>query len=384
MPEQQLNDPVASAFYARTDPICVAGLRDSLNAASNVYDRQLMDKRWRQTYEFYPTEDLTSTAICLIGISRAGIAPNTLALDPARTLGAMYDLAKQRAYPGGFGLVVWANAVWNGVDIAQLQQRCGVDLGDLAQWLSSLTTMEVAWLVSGLAHEWLCREHVQTRAWLDTALEELLERRYQPKTAIMAHAGEAATFVHGLRRWIANFADQIYSIQAFAFVHLMLGHPRALAAAEAVAAKMVAYQGGKGQWWWHYDAKRGGVPQPYSVYSVHQHGMAPMALRALSAAGGSRHEAAIVASRNWMDENELGVSLIDATQPTLWRSVEYDDNRVESAVRKVSSLLGLAGDQSTQPAAALRLNCETRPYEWAWCVYAGAIEREYERGLHLV
>ncbi len=384
MPEQKRNNPMAAAFYERTDPICIAGLRDSLNAATRVYDRQLMDKHWHQTYEFYPTEDLTSTAICLIGVSRAGIDPATLALNPSQTLEAMYDLAKKRAYPGGIGLVVWANAVWDGIDLASLQQRCGVEMASLPQWLSGLTTMEVAWLVSGLSHEWRRHEHAQTRAWLDTAIEELLERRFQPKTAIMAHAGEAATFVHGLRRWIANFADQIYSVQAFAFVHLLFGHARALAAAEAVAAKMVELQGSKGQWWWHYDAKRGGVPQPYSVYSVHQHGMAPMALRALGAAGGTNHEAAIALSRNWMDENELGVSLIDAAQPTLWRSVEYDDNRVESVVRKASSLLGLAGDQSTQPVAALRLNHETRPYEWAWCAYAGAIERDLNRGLHLV
>ncbi len=374
----------AARFYARTDPICLSGLKASLNPATRVYDLQLMDKQWRQTYEFYPTEDLTSTAICLIGISRGRLNPADVGLDVKATLNAMYDLAKRRNYAGGFGLVVWANAVCDGVDIATLQQRCGVDLGTSPVLVTGLTTMELAWLVSGLAHEWRRKPDAQTRAWFDVALAELLDKRYQSATNMMAHAGEAASFGHGLRRWIANFADQVYSIQAFAFAHLLFGHERALAASNAVAAKMVAMQGRKGQWWWHYDAKRGGSPQPYSVYSVHQHGMAPMALRALEAAGGKSHEAAIALSRRWMDDNELGISLIDEQQPTLWRSIEYDDNKVESVVRKASSLLGLAGDQSTQPVAALRLNYETRPYEWAWCVYAGAIERDVEKALHLV
>ncbi len=374
----------AEAFYNQMDPICEAGLKASLNPETKVYDLQLMDKQWRNTYEFYPTEDLTSTAICLIGVTRGNVDPASIDLDIPVTLEAMYELAKKRDYPGGFGLVLWANVVCDGVDLETLQQRCGVTLNPVAQYVSSLTTMETAWLVSGLAHEFKRTGDAKIKAMLDDAAAELMDRRYQPKTRTVAHAGEAAEFGHGMRRWIANFADQVYTIQALAFTAIVTGDERARNISDELAGRMVEFQGEKGQWWWHYDAKRGGSPQPYSVYSVHQHGMAPMALRALAAAGGNVFEEAIRMSRSWLDDNELGVNMVDEQQPTIWRSLDYDQSKLGDKLRKASSLFGLAGDRSTRPAPALKLNYETRPYEWAWCIYAGAIERGIEPGLHLV
>ena len=375
----------AVQFYNQMDPVCEAGLKASLNPESKVYDLQLMDKQWRHTYEFYPTEDLTSTAICLIGITRGQVDPKRIDLDIAVTLDAMYALTKQRAYPGGFGLVLWANVVCDGPDLNTLQQRCGVTLEPVNQYVAALTTMETAWLVSGLAHEYKRSNDVGVKAMLQEAAAELMDRRYQSKTNTVAHAGEAAEFGHGMRRWIANFADQVYTIQALAFTALVTGDERARQISGELAERMVKFQGTQGQWWWHYDAKRGGSPQPYSVYSVHQHGMAPMALRALEAAGGPAFGDAIKLSRSWLDDNELGVNMVDTEQPTIWRSLDYSQSKVGDTLRKASSLLGLAGDRSVDPAPSnLKLNYETRPYEWAWCIYAGAIERDIDKGLHLV
>ncbi len=375
----------AVAFYDQVEDICVQGLKASLNPQTQVWDRQILDNRWVHTYDAYPTEDLTSTAICLIGVHRAGLDPARVGLDPQRTLRAMVELARRRQYPGGFGLVVWANAVWDGLPLAELQAQCGVDLGPIARHVSAITTMETAWLASGLAHEFRRSGDAATRELLDACLDELAGRRYQPATAIMAHAGEAAEFGHGMRRWIANFADQIYSVQAFAFHALLTGSERSRKTGDDLAGRMVQMQGEQGQWWWHYDARRGGSPQPYSVYSVHQHGMAPMALYALRAAGGRDHEAAIERSRRWLVDNELGVDMIDFERPTIWRSLDYDEGKVQEVVRKTRSLLGLAGDLSARATRpALRLNHETRPYEWAWCLYAGAIARGVEAPAHLV
>ena len=375
----------AVQFYNQLDDICVSGLRQALNPQTHVYDRQILDNQWVHTYDAYPTEDLTSTAICLIGIHRAGLAPSSLDLDPQQTLRAMTALARRRNYPGGFGLVVWANAVWDGLPLDELQAECGVDLSHIARHVKAITTMETAWLASGLAHEYRRSGDERALALLDACIDELIGQRYQPATRIMAHAGEAAEFGHGMRRWIANFADQIYSVQAFAFHALLTGSERSRKTAGDLAGQMVAMQGELGQWWWHYDARRGGSPQPYSVYSVHQHGMAPMALYALRAAGGDDHEAAIAASRRWLVDNELGVSMIDPDKPTIWRSLDYDEGRVHEVVRKTRSLLGLAGDLSASASRpALKLNYETRPYEWAWCLYAGAIAREVAAPAHLV
>lgn len=371
-------------YYHKLDPICEAGLKASLNSKTKVYDLQLMNKEWHNTNEFYPTEDLTSTAISLIGITRAQVNPASIGLDIHKTLNAMYHLAKQRNYPGGFGLVLWANVVCDGVDLTTLQNLCGVELGIVTKFVSTLTTMETAWLVSGLAHEYNRTQDDDVKGMLLDAADELMDRRYQTKTQIVTHSSKAAPFTHSIRRWVANFADQVYSIQALAFVAIITGDERARTISENLAATMIDFQGDKGQWWWHYDAKKGGSPQSYSVYSVHQHGMVPMALHALTAAGETNFEDAIHKSISWLEDNELGVNMVDVDQSTIWRSLDYDQSKVSEILRKASSLLGFSNTQSTKSAAALKLNYETRPYEWAWCIYAGAIARKVDPLLHLV
>src|SRR5262249_6785325 len=134
-------------------------------------------------------------------------------------------------------------------------------------------------------------------------VDELRVRRYRPATRLMRHAGSGATPLHRLRGHVANFADQIYSVQAFAFAGLALGDREALAVAGELAERHCDLQGPLGGGWWHYDARRSHVALRYAVYSVHQHGMAPMALMALEAAGGAAHRDALAASVGWIDHN---------------------------------------------------------------------------------
>lgn len=381
----QSNETLSSAsFYNRLDPICQAGLATSLNPNSNAFDLQLMDKNWHSCSEFYPTEALTSTAICLIGISRSELDPSLLGMSPQKSLDAAYDLIRKTKYRGGFGLVLWANAVNNGLDLDTLQFRCGVSLDKFNKLLASLTTMEAAWLVSGLAHEYKRSGGDDTLQLLNQGVDELINKRFQPATSTVCHAGAKPSASHALRRWIANFADQVYTIQALAFAAKVSQNTAALEVAEKIADKMVELQGDKGQWWWHYDARKGTVPQGYSVYSVHQHGMAPMALAAVTAAGGKDYSDAQAKSRLWFDDNELSAKLIDEEYKTIWRSIEYSETRLNDVTRKAKSLLGIAQNPAAEHAPELAVNYETRPYEWAWCQYAGAIERGIDPALHIV
>ncbi len=381
MPATDAHSP--AAFYDRLDAICQSGLSTSYNPNTHAFDLQLMDKKWQSCHDFYPTEALTSTAICLIGISRAGLDPRLLGVPLQKTLDSLYDQYRQSGYRGGFGLVIWANALHHGLDIDTLQFRCGVSLDKIDRFAAALTTMETAWLASGLAHEYHRSHSGYTKKLLDAVTRELIENRFQPETGMVSHAGTKAGATHMLRRWIANFADQIYTIQALAFVARLTDDAKSLQIAERLADKMVELQGDKGQWWWHYDARRGTVPLPYSVYSVHQHGMAPMALSAVTAAGGKDYSEAKALSRQWLSDNELGVDLVDEDNRTIWRSIEYLDNRIGDVRRKAKSLLGLAHDTATD-AQMLTVNYETRPYEWAWCLYAGAIERNLEKTRNIV
>lgn len=366
--------------YPRYQPLCLAGLQRALDPGTSLYNRQLRHGRWDETWE---TEDLTSTCICLIGIDRARVDTARLALDVRRTLEAAVQCINRRAYEGGLGLLVWANAVVGGGPLDELVAATGLGLGDGAAYVTRLTSMEASWLLSGLLHEQARDPRPRTRQLAETVMQEIQER-YAASAGVMPHSSAKAALSHRLRRHIANFADQIYAVQALAFASRVLGAPAALETAKKLAGRLCELQGPLGQWWWHYDSRSGLVAEPFPVYSVHQHAMAPMALMAVEAAGGGSFGENIARSHDWLTRNELGVNMIDEAAQTIWRDVEHGDGQLLVKARHVRSLLGLYPRGVRHRQAPLKLNRETRPYEWAWCLYAGAIAAGSERGRHLV
>ena len=368
------------SFHRKVGGMCVDRLRDALDPATRLFDRQLRDRRWDATID---TEDVTSTGICLVGLHRAGIDPARIGLQVRPTIEAMADALKRRQYPGGFGLVAWANAVWGELALDALAARCGVDLSDPRRFAAPLTTMETAWLLSGLVHEARRSGDARTRQ-AQAALRDELLGRYRARTHIFQHAGDQAPMRHRLRTHVANFADQIYSVQALAFTAIAEGNAAALAAADGSARRLVELQGSLGQWWWHYDPRSGSVAQGFPVYAVHQHAMAPMALMALAAAGGTDHRAAVDLSHRWIAHNELSVDLLDTGHGTIWRDIEPEESSLGRITRHSRSVLGLTPADVTRAPGRLRVNHETRPYEWAWCLYAGAIASGTRQDRHVV
>ena len=364
-------------FYAELRPFCLAGLQHALSPDRNLYCRQLRDTTWDVTWA---TEDLTSTAICLLGLDRAGVSPADVGLDVSATLAALVGSARAHGYNGAMGLVIWANAVCDGMPVDELLREAGFALADFDRAVAPLTSMETAWLTSGLIHEQRRSQTAAVEGWVAAAVAELLSR-YRRDTRVMAHASGAAPLSHRLRRNVANFADQVYSVQAFSFAALAVGHDDAGRCGAELAGRMVELQGDRGQWWWHYDPRDGGVAQAYPVYSVHQHGMAPMALAAVKATGKADHADAADLSRRWLTSNEMGVSLIDQAAQTVWRDIEYVEGGWSGLCRRVRSVLGWKREDERP---RLKVNFETRPYEWAWCLYAGAIECGLDQGRHVV
>ena len=128
----------------------VARLRDSAQNSGLFFDRQIRDRRWIPTQG---TELLTSTAIGLIGLSRASVATVEVGLDLAKTRVALFSLHRKLRYPGSLGLVLWANAVTGGPQLSETIDHLGSPAIDDPSFARRLRTMEVAWLLSGLAHE---------------------------------------------------------------------------------------------------------------------------------------------------------------------------------------------------------------------------------------
>jgi hypothetical protein len=367
-------------FYSPLRIMCVERLSLAINSSSKLFDRQLRDGCWQGTLG---TEDITSTAICLLGISRAGIDEQDIGFSVMKTLDALVTSASQRGYMGGMGLVVWANAVCGGVPFAELSRRLNIGRPDASCLLATCTSMEIAWLTSGLAHEVLRSGDEQASRILGAARAELLSR-YQRNTELFKHASRSAPWKQRARMWVANFADQIYSVQALAYLAALNKDSEALAAASGCAYRLVRLQGEFGQWWWHYDPRDGSVAQRYPVYSVHQHGMAPMALVTLEKAGGPNLYHAVEKSRAWLTVNEYRQSMVDKAAGTIWRDIDVPESLPRRRIRQAGSALGLLSGQLSAVPGALKLNRETRPYEWAWCLFASALELPIPAPGHII
>jgi hypothetical protein len=219
-------------------------------------------------------------------------------------------------------------------------------------------------------------------AALEVALADLLGR-FEKDTGLFCHVSDAAPVTRRIRKWVANFADQIYSVQATALVAIASANKAALTASDSCATRLVQLQGKLGQWWWHYDPRDGNVAQAFPVYSVHQHALAPMALMTLAAAGGRDHRERVELSHAWIDRNELGIRLLDREAGTIWRDIEIQGGRMARVARHARSVLGWKLADGGASMENLKVNYETRPYEWAWCLFAGAVAAGTERGQHV-
>ncbi|MFI8965806.1 hypothetical protein ACIGO8_27265 [Streptomyces sp. NPDC053493] len=272
---------------------------------------------------------------------------------------------------GDAALVAWAAAETGQPKLADALDRvAALDVPGRPQY-----TVEAAWVLSALA---AARATVDVEQRLAAARDRLLRAR-TAGSPLFPHATGP-----GLTPWyrdhIGCFADQTYPLQALARAHASGdGDPRALEAADACATRICALQGDGGQWWWHYDARRGTVVEGYPVYSVHQHAMAPTALLDLAEAGGTDFGEPIRRGLRWMTEvPELARA--GAPEPMIlddlgvtWRKVHRGDPK--KAVRAARGLTtrvapGLrlgALDSLFRPAAVDR---ECRPYEFGWMLFA--------------
>uniref|UniRef100_A0AAU2JXM5 N-acylglucosamine 2-epimerase n=1 Tax=Streptomyces sp. NBC_00049 TaxID=2903617 RepID=A0AAU2JXM5_9ACTN len=273
---------------------------------------------------------------------------------------------------GDAALIAWAAAETGHAKLSDALARVAeLDVPGRPQY-----TVEAAWVLSALA---AARATVDVEGRIPAARDRLLGARVGDGP-LFAHA-TAPGLVPDYRSHVACFADQTYPLQALARLHAGGADPQALAAADACAARICALQGDGGQWWWHYDARRGTVVEGYPVYSVHQHAMAPTALFDLAEAGGTDFGAEIRRGLRWMtDVPELAGPTGTPREPVIhealgvtWRKVYRGDPK--KAVRAARGLTTrvIPGarlaplDRIFRP---LSVDRECRPYEFGWMLFA--------------
>jgi hypothetical protein len=143
-----------------------------------------------------------------------------------------------------------------------------------------------------------------------------------------------------------------------------------LDASIACAEAICAAQGPLGQWWWHYDAKSGQAVGKYPVYSVHQHGMAPLALFAVADVGGKDFSRELYLGLEWIyGANELHQDMRDADTKVVWRCIRPAKSR--RYLDQARAMLHLHYGAQTPPSE-LHVLHECWPYELGWLLYAFA------------
>ena len=249
-----------------------------------------------------------------------------------------------------------------------------------AERLRGLTSTELGWLLSGLARTVLAAPERRDIADKAHAVYTTLRGNQDDATGLFCYGGRAGGAVRRqLRRQLGFFDNQVYGIHGSVDYFRAFGEREALRMAERCADQIVRVQGPSGQWAWHYNVRSGGVVDRYPVYSVHQHGMGPMALHAVGDVTGKSFDDALEKSVAWVfGENELRRAMIDSDQGVIWRSIRRKHPHIK--LIHVFKGLSLAGLQSAGNRLAaivntpgqLEVDMECRPYELGWLLMAFA------------
>jgi hypothetical protein len=229
-------------------------------------------------------------------------------------------------------------------------------------------TVEIAWSLTALS--------VMPDRLTDETLREQVARRLlgsqDPHSGLFPHYPPGAA-PSAWRAHVTCFADWVYPVQALSHYHTASGDAAALHAARRAAELMCRLQGPEGQWWWHYDVRTGLVVEPFPVYSVHQDAMGPMALFALSDAGGGQYDQAINRSVAWMIRNpERGDSLVDEQAGLIWRKIgRAEPGKLSRGIQAAASRLhpSLRAPGLNVFFAPRAIDYESRPYHLGWVLY---------------
>jgi hypothetical protein len=246
--------------------------------------------------------------------------------------------------------------------------------------LAGLNSTELGWLLSGLSRTARVARGRDDIADKARATYEALQANHSAATGLFCYGGRARSRLRRrLRRQLGFFDNQVYGICAAVDYHAAFGDRPALRIAHRCLDAILQAQGPLGQWAWHYNVASGAVVDRYPVYSVHQHGMGPMAIHAVADATGAGYDDPLERSVAWVfGENELQRSMVDAERGVIWRSIRRRIARGKLIhLFKALSLFGL------QPASnrlarvvntpgQLEVDMECRPYELGWLLVAFA------------
>ena len=325
------------------------------------------------------------TIIALIGLEshvRYGARTN---LAPDKMLNQLLENREVIRNGGDFGLLLWAAALSpNKKGLENALKGDGGIVSIDKETVVQLTTLELEFLLVGLCYA--CKElgfprSMEVKGRL--VYEELLSS-FARKTGVFCfkyYPGNG-TIRSLYNKKMGFFAEQAYGIYALTTCYETFGWTKALEKAVQCADKLYNLQGKSGEWMWQYSARHGHVIDKYPVYSVHQDGMAPMALAKLMKFSNREYAENILKGLQWLQAyRETERSLIDWDNRVIWRSVKRKGvSRFFSALSKASALIDLNIKGISRPAKGFKIDRETRPYHYGWILEAQKEIRELSEG----
>lgn len=307
--------------------------------------------------------------MCYLGLHRAEKAGMKTGFHAADLTRKVAQAPEKLNNLGDIGCLVWAVAEITPDQLPNLWRKLNPEaiLDRYADGQNG-STMELAWLLTGLSYARIAGQNV---AGLDSLADKTFARLMQNRGAsgLFGHLSRRAGMHGRVRGHIGSFADQVYPTIALSVMSQALKRNDVRDLALATARKVCSLQGPLGQWWWHYNSDRGTVVSTYPVYSVHQHAMGPMMLFAAMDASGVDFSANIYKGLEWIRNNELGIDMREMTAPLVWRAIAQTSagkwkTRVTATVNPGAAVKSKPGK--------LALVAECRPYELGWMLYAFA------------
>ncbi|MEV7966789.1 hypothetical protein AB0O34_12515 [Sphaerisporangium sp. NPDC088356] len=325
------------------------------------------------------------TAIVALGVNTLPEERRREALAGDTVLELTGRLVKRLPQVSGLGdaaLICWAAAESGHPDLDVALARLA-ELDDSVAADAQVYTVEAAWALAGLVAARKAGGKVPDGR-LERSRKRILDGLAGDRLYRHILGPASGPLVPWYRAHVGCFADQVYPLQALARLHALTGDADALRAAEQVSEGICAAQGPEGQWWWHYDARSGGVVEGYPVYSVHQLAMGPMALLDLADAGGRSRIEEIALGLRWMLERpETSERLVLPELDLTWRKAAREDPRkvvrgARAAVTRVRQGARLPVLDRVYPPVAVDREC--RPYELGWLLYAWLCVMERTQG----
>lgn len=277
--------------------------------------------------------------------------------------------------PGDLGLGLWARSLCGGGHALFSAERA---MSVFRERIAACDSVDLAWLLLGADHARLAGIEVDLAETLSTEAASRLLGLYNPDSKLFRRHGRSGVF-SGVSQRVPCFANQIYPVMALAVHSRRVSCERTALVGRAVADHLCGLQGPLGQWWWLYDASLGPVVDGHPVFSVHQDGMAPMALLETTVSGGRSFVREIEKGLAWIfGENELKRSLVLREQGLVLRDIHRTGaGRVQRMIRGTSWCLGLGrGRRWDSASSRCVINQECRPYHLGWILYAAALIHE--------